>query len=292
MMKKHAIFLLLAILVGGCQSTNPGIPEDRLATLRCWHFRDQPSVTPEQIEYIRKRSRNGDLVCKTVLAHMYERGLGMPVDIAQARAIYQSIADVNESLYSELGRLAEQGIGEPVDYVKARRLYERAVVQPGNTLGSIQLARLLEEGKGGPQDRHRAMALYASSIKLYQDTAWKSVQRLHAEGLALNAEQQKRYNEAWANGITKTITAKTLDVQKELSQSFKPDPSNNPIKLKLQFSQGSDAPKVILLESSGNPSLDLATLESMGNYRLPDEPIMTEGSQTWSATQYVHPPSR
>ena len=281
-MKKTVVLLMFTALVAGCQNTGTrNDQEERNATLRCWYFRDQNPVTPEHIEYIRERSEDGDLVCKTILGHMYERGLGMPKDVAKAKAIYKAVAEVDEASYSELGRMAENGIGEPVDYVKARQLYERATAKQGNSLATVQLAKLMEDGKGGPQNLNGALALYLSVIKLQERDARKGIQRLHANGLVLSTEQKKRYNESVVRDLQGSLSRHIRYSQKMLSKEIKPGSTIKSSKLQLEFPFNSDVPKISLLESSGDPAIDQMVLKEMSDYKLRDKPILPESQKSW-----------
>lgn len=282
-MKKVVVLLMLTAAVAGCQSAGPkNDQEDRLAGLRCWHFRDQKPLTEEHVEYIREQSEKGQLLCKAILATMYERGLGVPKDVAKAKATYQAVASTDAEAYIELGRMAEEGIGEPVDYVKARQLYERAGAKQGIASAATRLARLMEEGKGGPQDLEGALNLYVGAIRLYGDDAWDGVRRLRAEGLVLNAEQVTRYNEIWRSAVRNTLSRKVLNTQRELSKTIDPGSSNKPMKLQLEFPLGSDTPRVSVLESSGDLSVDQAVVDAMATYRFADAPIMVGDKKSWT----------
>lgn len=277
-MKKAVFLLMLTTLVTGCQLTGPRTDqENHWASIRCWALRDQSPLTKEHLEYIRDRSENGDALCKMILGDMHERGLGMPKDVAKAKAIYQAVADVDKKAYFHLGRMAEEGIGEPVDYVKARQLYERASAKTA-------LAKLMEEGKGGPQDLDGALALYLNSIELYGDDAWVGVRRLRAAGLTLNAEQEKQYNGMWAKGLRNTLNRKIGFTRRELLKEIKPGSLVKPIrpaKLQLEFPLESDVPKVSLLESSGDPAIDQAVLKAMSTFKFPDAPIQPGDQKSW-----------
>jgi TPR repeat protein len=54
------------------------------------------SVTHEQLEYIRALRESGDSKCKMLLGGLYESGRSVPLDIAKAKTLYQSAADVDE----------------------------------------------------------------------------------------------------------------------------------------------------------------------------------------------------
>lgn len=277
-----------ALILSGCQSIGSSTQDDPLASFRCFHFRDQSPITREQFEYIRERSENGDLLCRIVLGDLYERGHGVPQDVPKAKALYQSVADVEVSANYQLGRMEEEGIGGPPNYVKARQFYQRAATKPGNTRSEKQLAGLMEDGKGGPQDLEGALALYFNAIKYSGDDAWKGVQRLRAKGLALNAEQEKRYNEIWVSSVRGRLSKKITDAQIKMSKELKPAPAIKPVKLQLEYVPGSVVPQISLLESSGDSAFDQAVLQAMSNYRFPDEPILPEGQKTWKVIASVN----
>ena len=282
-MKKVVVWLTLTVAVAGCQSTGPKNGQgDHMAGLRCWHFRDQKPLTEEHVEYIREQSEEGHPLCKTILATMYERGLGVPKDVAEAKAIYQAVASTNREAYIELGRMAEEGIGEPVDYAKARQLYELAGARQGNVPSAVRLAKLLEDGKGGPQDLDSALALYVSSLRLYRDEAWIGIRRIRARGLTISAEQGTQYNREWQRAVQRTLARKTRDTQIKLLKTASPGSSTRPIKFQLEFQVGSDVPEVSLLESSGDPAIDKAVISAMSSYRFPDAPILPDDRKSWA----------
>ncbi|NWB99554.1 sel1 repeat family protein [Pseudomonas gingeri] len=291
-MNKAVFLLMLSALIAGCKSTTPNAQDDSVAGLRCWHYRDQNPITQEQVEYIQARSENGDRLCKGMLASLYERGHGVPQDIPKAKALYQSLAEVNASAYYQLGRMEEEGIGEPTNYVKARQFYQLAAAEPGNENNATHLAKLMEEGKGGPQDLEGALALYVNAIRYSEDKAWKSVQRLRAQGLVLTAEQERHYNEIWVSGVQNQLGRKIWELEKTLSKQSKTSAANKPTQLQLAYIPGSVVPQILLLESSGDSTVDQAVLQAMSDYRFPDEPIQHPGEKTWKVTATVNPSSK
>ncbi len=122
-------------------------------------IQDQNPITQEQVEYIQARSENGDTLCKGMLGSLYERGHGVPQDIPKAKALYQSLAEVNALAYYQLGRMEEEGIGEPTNYVKARQFYQLAAAEPGNENNATRLAELWKKEKVTLQDLEGALAL-------------------------------------------------------------------------------------------------------------------------------------
>lgn len=281
-MKKTAVVLVLMLLSAGCQNYRGKLDQDEWrASLRCWYLRDLKPVTKDSLAYIRNRSENGDLLCRRILGQMYEEGLGMPVDLAKARAAYLSIAEVDKAAYMQLGRMAEKGIGEPVDFAKARRLYEQSGAYEDNKLAAVRLAGLMEVGKGGPRDSKGALALYLKWLERYQDDAWKGVQRLRNEGAVLDAEQIALYNKVWSKLVKSTLTRHMHRAKRTLSKEFSPNESLKPIKLQFELSTGSSVPNVKMLEGSGDSAFDAAVLQEMVLYRFPDEPILPSSQRTW-----------
>ncbi|MCK9798665.1 sel1 repeat family protein [Pseudomonas sp. MAFF 302030] len=288
-LRKTLGLLLLTSLVAGCQSSPPppvAQPDD-LSSLRCWGVREQKSITREQLDYIRALSKNGDPVCTLMLGDLYERGHGVAQDTAQAKALYQAVADQDPSAYYQLGRMADDGVGEPPDYFKARAFYQRAAAKPGNPRSEFQLARLLEDGKGGPRDLQGALALYLRALKYSEDEPWKGIQRLRAQSLVLNSEQQQRVNEVWVSGTRATLRRKIETTQKTLSKTLQPVPPLKPLKFQLEYIQDAATPKLTLLESSGNSPVDQAVLQAMSTYRFSGEPILPAGQKSWKVIASV-----
>lgn len=283
-MKKVVVWLMLTAAVAGCQSAGPkNDQEDRLAGLRCWHFRDQKPLTEEHVEYIREQSEKGHFVCKSILATMYERGLGVPKDVAKAKATYQAVASTNAEAYIELGRMAEEGVGEPVDYVKARQLYERAGAKQGIASAATRLARLMEEGKGGPRDLEGALNLYVGAIRLYGDDAWDGIRRMRAKGLTMSADQANKFNKSWWAAVQHQMVGKILDTQMELENTIDSGLSGKSMRLQFEFEPGADQPKVLVLRSSGDPAVDQIFVDAVAAYRFADTPIVTNDKKRWVA---------
>ncbi|NBF07861.1 tetratricopeptide repeat protein [Pseudomonas sp. Fl4BN1] len=292
-MNKVVVLLLLSTFMAGCHSTGVDQEQqDTFASLRCWQFRDQSSITREQVNYIRNRSDNGDLQCKTLLGDLYERGHGVAQDVPKAKALYQSVAEVNASAYYQLGRMEEEGIGGPPDYVKARAFYQRATAKPGNSESTTRLARLMEEGKGGPEDLQGALQLYLSALASSVGDAWKGIDRLRGKGLVLSAEQEQRYNKVWVDTTTYRLRSKMRSLQMSVSSKLEPGSVGKPLKLQLECIPGSNVPSISLLEGSGDSAIDQAVLQAMSTYRFSGEPIFPKGQASWKVIASFYPGSK
>ncbi|MET0845789.1 MAG: sel1 repeat family protein [Pseudomonas sp.] len=283
-MNKAVVLLALMVALTGCQTTPPSPQEELQTSLRCRLLRDQKTITPEQVEYIRESSENGYLSCTLMLGDLYERGHGVPQDIQKARAFYQAVAVGKAAGYVQLGRMAEEGVGQAPDLVEARGFYQRAVAKDRDPDNEAKLAEFMEYGKGGPQDLNGALAYYLNAARLVDDAPWKSVQRLRDKGLALTAEQATHYNEIWIGFFKSDVGRKILDDQQALAKQFKPGSASQPVTLKLIGNPGSVVPQVSVLESSGNSAIDQAALKAMSDYRFYGEPILPAGQKTWQAS--------
>ncbi|MBC2656205.1 sel1 repeat family protein [Pseudomonas sp. MSSRFD41] len=285
-MNKILALLLLGSLLGGCQS-DTSAQTDAMVGLRCWHYRDQESLSREMLDYIRRQGEAGNPMCQTLLATLYERGHGVVQDTARARALYLSQTQANPGAYYHLGRLDEQ----EADYLRARDHYQRAAAA-GSRESALALARLMEEGKGGPQDLPGAQQLYFSVLKQSGDDAWKGIDRLRGHGLELNAEQQARYNQVWTASARSRLSRKLRLLQHRTLGKLKLGPDVKPAVVEVRFVPGSAEPRLKLLESSGDTPLDQTILQALGSYRFVGEPIPQAGQDDWRVKAHIDPHAR
>lgn len=287
-MSKVLVLVTLAALMSGCQSYSD--KDDPIASMRCWAYRDVESISSDQVTYIRKRSENGDNLCKTLLAGMYENGHGVSQDIAKAKTLYQSVADVNEQAYFYLGKIAESGHDGPPDYVKARQLYQRAIDTtngPKSTNAETGLAKLMEEGKGGPLDMDGAMALYLGATKASFGDAWEGIQRLCARGVAMTAAQEQRYYSVWSETATGRLERALRMAQYTVSKTYNPGPQGTQVKVQVESVEGSEEPRLLIVSSSGNDVIDLVVLKRLSTYRFPGELVCSEKQAPWKRVGVV-----
>jgi len=99
-----------------------------------------------------------------LIGSMYERGLGVPQDFAQAVQWYGRGEQAGSpAAMRAMGALYESGSGVAQDYAQARRRYESAS-ERGDGEASRRLAQMLERGLGGHADLARARALYQRAV--------------------------------------------------------------------------------------------------------------------------------
>jgi hypothetical protein len=297
----RVVFLSLCCLLLTACSAEPvpsvnvpaGIPQDDpLFGLRCWVSPDDASVTREQLEYILARSEGGDSMCKMLLGGLYENGRSVPQDIAKAKTLYQSAADVDERAYFLLGKLAESGLDGPPDYLKARQFYLRAATGGNSNNAEASLAKLMEEGKGGQQDLEGAMTLYLKATRASFGDEWDGIQRLRGRGVKLTAEQEQRYNKTWIGTTKGRIQSKILRVQDSVSGALKPGPVGKEVTVKLEYVLGSLVPRLSIVNSSNDNAVDQAVLQGFEDFRFTDGPILPQGQKTWSVQALIYVSSR
>jgi TPR repeat protein len=109
----------------------------------------------------RPLAERGKPQAQTVLATMYERGLGVDRNIRAAIRWYSRAAAQNdtEAMYG-LGRIYAQGRVVPRDMPLALKWYERAALG-GHALSMFTLANLYERGEGVLKDLIQAYLWYS-----------------------------------------------------------------------------------------------------------------------------------
>jgi len=97
--------------------------------------------------------------CAT-LGLLYERGLGVPRDAAQAKSYFDKGCKANDAYAcTNLGVLLERGDGGPADPAAAQKLYVSSC-ERGDENGCFNAALSLEVGRGGDKDEGKARDLY------------------------------------------------------------------------------------------------------------------------------------
>ncbi|EJM13849.1 Sel1 repeat protein [Pseudomonas sp. GM18] len=287
-MNKAVALLSLTALIAGCQPIIPfNNTADQYPILRCVAYFDQQSISRQQVDYISYLSERGDKGCTMILGKMYERGHGVAQDIPKAKALYQSVADMEPAAYASLARMAEQGVGGPPNLVEARQFYQRAVTKPGNARNEAKLAEYMENGKGGPQDFQGALELYLNAAGLVGDASWQGMERMRTKGLTLTIQQQQHYNKIFVNSVEYGVRKKIEAIKKTLAKENMSVPASKLVRVQLEYTPGSLVPVISLLESSGDSAIDQKVLQGFSDYRFPADPIMPPGQKTFKAIAFV-----
>ncbi|NWA83748.1 tetratricopeptide repeat protein [Pseudomonas sp. D2002] len=284
-MNKAMVVLAIVGFVAGCQaSAPPSSFEQSLANVQCVLSEGAKSLTADEVQSIRNASDNGNVRCKTALGGLYETGRGgVPQDFAKAKSLYESVAAVDGIGYERLARMAEEGHGQARNDVEARRLYQLALTSSDSDKSKLALAKLMEEGRGGPQDLFGAMMYYVEASQHAGDVAWKGIQRIRAQGPVLTPEQTQRYNDVWSDTSRKSLNRTTMDIEIALNKHVQRASVSKPVTLQVQGKSGSNVPHIALIQSSGNAEVDQAVIAAFGKYRIPAEPLLPAGQDSWSS---------
>ena len=115
-------------------------------------------------------ANDGDSTAQTALGLLYERGLGVARDPAQALVWYRRAAAQGDALAEfHIGSLYERGAGVSRDYSEAAAWYQRAS-DKGNESAQAALAYLYDRGLGVERDFAAAEALYSRASESWAET--------------------------------------------------------------------------------------------------------------------------
>jgi TPR repeat protein len=119
----------------------------------------------EAIKWYERAAAKGFRPSEMNLAQMYEKGIGVKQDTAEARSRYRRLAALgdNEARY-RAAKLA----ADAKDYPEALKLYERGA-RDEDWRSILDLGELHEHGRGVPRDVGRAVALYERAAN---QSAW------------------------------------------------------------------------------------------------------------------------
>ncbi|MEX2632092.1 MAG: tetratricopeptide repeat protein [Tistlia sp.] len=145
--------LLLAAL---CLSAGPGMARDPLWELLPWNER-------LGVDWYEHRGVRGDAEAQALAGAMHERGIGTPVDRAQALHWYRMAAENGQpAAQFRLGVLLGQI--SPPDHAAAAQWF-RAAAEGGIAPAAYNLAVLHETGQGVAADETEAARLYEQAFR-------------------------------------------------------------------------------------------------------------------------------
>lgn len=109
---------------------------------------------------VRRLAEAGHAPAQNTLGVMFDQGLGLPPDIAQAVAWFRAAAAQNDGkALANLGVLHEQGRGVPQDDAEAVRWYRLAAARHRG-VAENNLAAMLVQGRGTARDVVEAYVLF------------------------------------------------------------------------------------------------------------------------------------
>ena len=106
---------------------------------------------------------------------MYDQGLGVARDYAQAVVWYRKAADQGNAVaQNNLGFMYDQGLGVARDYAQAVVWYRKAADQ-GDAAAQNNLRRMYDHGHGVPQDYAQAHMWYNLAASHAEDVATREM---------------------------------------------------------------------------------------------------------------------
>lgn len=133
----------------------------------------------------------GDSIGQYNLGLIYEKGKGVPVDLAKARALYAQAAEKNLSqAMVQLGGFYLNGYDVARDEKQAFQWYQKAATL-GNRIAMYQLGVLLETGVGVTRDYTQAMQYYKQAATKGNEKAMLAMARMYQYGLGVPKDLQQ-----------------------------------------------------------------------------------------------------
>jgi TPR repeat protein len=167
---------------------------------------------PEAIAWHKKAAALGNPQAMRTLGIYYERGLGVPLDYANAREWYEKAAVAGDAeAMVEIGYLYDSGRGGSKDIDKAREWYEKAAVA-GDPAGMRNLASVYEDGLGVRQDVNKARGLYETAAAGGDAIAMRRLGAFYAIGEAVPKDRAKA--KSW---YQKAVDAGDVVAKRELA---------------------------------------------------------------------------
>ena len=206
-----------AIALAQAYDFGRGVAKDRMQGYRYWRLaaelghgkamlevglRLESGETPEgadpaaAADWFARATAAGEIVANAYLGALYEQGLGVTRDLAEAERLYRLAAQ--KGSFFAMDHLARLLLEQGGDLTEARQLAELAVAREGQPLYHVTLGRILEaEGDlAGAEAAYRMAAakspLFSKPRELLGDLLWAQGRRDEAETQWRAASQLSR----------------------------------------------------------------------------------------------------
>jgi len=110
----------------------------------------------EAIKWYQRAAAQGFGSAELNIAQMYEKGIGVKENKAEARLRYRKLADAGDG---EARWRAARLAAADQDYAEALKFYNRSI-RDGDQRAMVELGQMYEEGRGVPKDVRHAVELY------------------------------------------------------------------------------------------------------------------------------------
>jgi serine/threonine protein kinase len=116
---------------------------------------------PEAAKWYAKAAERGNADAQNELGHLYQFGLGVEKDNAQAFLWFRKAADQgNPGGQANLGWMYQYGLGVNQDNAQAFQLYQKSALSGGGSPAETRLGFMYENGLGVKQDYAQALSWY------------------------------------------------------------------------------------------------------------------------------------
>lgn len=172
------ITLLAVLLLAAISPAFAGPFDDGLAAYKKGDW----AKALEILKPIAEADNSQSAVAQERLAHMYERGNGVPKDLAMAAKYFQKAAAGGDATAAaHLGRFYRLGLGLPKNGVEASRWSIKGASQ-GNAVAEANLGYMALEGMGGPVDAGGAAGWFKRSADQGDASAMLALGGLYEQG--------------------------------------------------------------------------------------------------------------
>ena len=142
---------------------------------------------------LQQAASRGDVSAQFELAAAYDRGFGVPRDVAEAAKWYRKAAEQGHSeSQNSLGSLYQSGEGVPKDNAEAVKWYRKAAEQ-GLPIAKNNIAYMYDLGLGVPKDNQLAAKLYGEAAELGEVRAMLNLGVLYVQGQGVEKNHVEAY---------------------------------------------------------------------------------------------------
>jgi Sel1 repeat len=125
------------------------------------------------------------------IEHIYQSGVGVKRDYAQALAWYQRGASHgNSNAENQLGYMAEEGWGQPQNYAEALSWYNKAA-EHGNAQAQENIGYMYQHGSGVSVDYAKAMAWFEKAAAQGNGDAANQIGWMYQYGQGVKADDAR-----------------------------------------------------------------------------------------------------
>jgi hypothetical protein len=170
---------------------------------------------------IAKLAKQGAADGQTLLAWMYQYGIGVPHDHVKAVAWYRKAAEQGFALaQNNLGAMYAEGSGVPHDHVKAVAWYRKAAEQ-GLASAQYNFGAMYAEGSGVPHDDAKAVEWYRKAAEQGFAPAQYNLGRIYAVGHGVPQDYTMAH--IWLNLAADRKNRNASEVMGLLARDMTPD---------------------------------------------------------------------